>query len=449
VVAHYIGTALPFAYLVATLGAVCIGYTISVFTRKFTSAGALYTFNARGLGPSWGFMSGWLLFAGYLVFFPMNLMAFGFTMSSVIQIHAGVNIPWELFAVLGLVVIVSLALWGIRSSMRVDLTLITIEVLVLLALAFIIIGVGGHQGNSAAVFIPSHPLNGVSGIGFALIFAFGTLTGFEACATVAEETRNPKRNVPRSILAAVLATGAFFIVVSYAMAIGFGTSRAGLIANTATPLDFLANAYVNSSFAVVVDICVATSAFAVSLACANGAVRVIYAMAREGALPKRLNLDYIHPKRRTPWVAVIALCTIAAVMSFTLGPAVGPYPNAYSYYGDFGFVAVIFLYALVCISLIRYFAKSHDSEFTFWKHVVVPLIGALICLPVIFTSVWPLPPTGVLITYGFLVAYTLVGVGVMLNLRTRKDVMERIGTAMAVGEDIDVKEDLGSRSLSA
>jgi amino acid transporter len=101
---------------------------------------------------------------------------------------------------------------------------------------------------------------------------------------VAEETQNPKRNIPRAMLASVIGTGAFFILVTYALAIGFGADHGSAFAASALPLDALSGQYVGSGYAIAIDIVVALSAFAVSIAAGNGAVRVIFAMARENAL---------------------------------------------------------------------------------------------------------------------------------------------------------------------
>ncbi len=435
VIAQYVGIAVPFTYLVGTIAVLCIAYTISVFARKFSSAGSFYTFNARGLGPGWGFMSGWLIFVGYLVFFPQNLEAFAYSFDQVLRTHGGVSIPWWLVAAVGVLVILGLAGWGIRSSMRVDLTLISLEVLVLLGLAIVIVVVGGHSGNTLAVFVPSKPVGGFAGIGFGMIFAFDTLTGFEATATVAEETRNPKRNIPRALMGAVAGTGVFFVFISYAITIGFGVNGGKRLASTGLPLDVLARHYLGGSYATVVDIAVTLSAFAVALACANGAVRVVFAMAREGVFPRRLRLGYIHPVRRTPLVAVIAVCAAALALSVGVGLAVGPYPQAYSYLGAFGALPVIFLYGLVSVSLISYFVKTRDPEFNVIKHVVIPSVGVLVTLPVLFTSFYPLPSAPFIIVDGVLVGYTLVGVGIMVHLRRHNpEVMARVGEVMAVGD---------------
>jgi amino acid transporter len=434
IVAAHAGSTVPFSFLLATVGAVCVAYTVSVFARKFSSAGSFYTFNAKGLGRPAGFFSGWLLFAGYLVFFPQNMLAFGYTLSSVLSEHAHIVIAWWIFATAATSLVAGLGVIGLGLSMRVDLTVIFFEVAVLLGLAAVVILDGGRSGNTTAVFNPAHASAGLSGLAFGLIFALGAITGFESSATVAEETENPKDNIPRAMLGSVIGTGLFFILITYALAIGFGPGHSGEFANTALPLDTLATRYLGSGYAVAIDVVVALSAFAVSIAAGNGAVRVIFAMAREHALPSRL--AYTHPRRHTPVIAVLTVAAVSLALTLGLGAAVGPYPNAYSYLGAFGSLPIAFLYVTVCISLIAYFVRTRDPEFHFAKHVLVPIVGIVVAALPIYGSLHPLPMGAFLTVDILLVAYAALGLGLTVFLvRRRPDVVERIGTIMASGSD--------------
>jgi amino acid transporter len=433
IVAAHAGSTVPFSFLLATIGGVAIAYTVSVFARKFSSAGSFYTFNARGLGRGAGFFSGWLLFAGYLVFFPQNMLAFGYTLTSILQTHAGVDVPWWVFATAGTLVVAGLGIIGLGLSMRVDLTVIAFEVVILLILAVVIISRGGHSGNTLTVFNPAHAPAGFSGLAFGLIFALGGITGFESSATVAEETANPKRNIPRAMLYAVIGTGAFFVLISYALAIGFGANRGSVFAATALPLDTLSRSFIGSGYSIAVDVVVALSAFAVSIAAGNGAVRVIYAMAREGSLPKPLSRT---SSRKTPIVAVTAVAVASLALTLGLGAIVGPYPNAYSYLGAFGSLPVALLYVIVCISLMAYFARTRDPDFHPAKHVLVPLIGIVVAILPIYGSFNPLPTGAFLDVDLLLLTYTLIGIAITTYLaRRRPDVMDRIGTVMVTGSD--------------
>jgi amino acid transporter len=431
IVAGYAGAAVPFAYLLVIIGAVCVAYTISVFARKFTSAGSFYTFNTKGLSPEAGFISGWLLLLGYVMFFPQNTLAFGYTFSSILSEHAGISIPWWAFTIAATALIVGLSVIGLSQSMRVDIIVISFEVLVLLILALVIVIKGGDAGNTAQVFNPTISPKGFSGISFGLIFALGTIEGFEASATAAEECREPKKNIPRALMGAVIGCGIFFVFITYALAIGFGVGHASTFASTGLPLDVLSRRYVGGGFAVVVDVAVTLSALAVSIAAGNGAVRVIFAMARERVLPQPLaNLS----QRQTPYVAALTVGGIALAVALILGGIAGPYPQAYSYIGALGSLPVAVLYVLVCISLIVYFLRSRDPDFHPVKHLVVPGIGVVVAALPVYGSFHPLPTGAFLIVDIILLAYLVVGVGVVWALRQRPGRLERVGQVLASGE---------------
>jgi amino acid transporter len=436
IVASHAGAAVPFLYLLAILACLCVAYTIGQFARAVSSAGSFYAFNSRGLGTRAGFLSGWLLMIGYLTAFPQNMLAFGYSLSSVLKQHTGLFIPWWMFAGVATVLVTWIAIRGLGLSVRVDLTLIGIEVVILTGLAAVIIAKGGAEGQSAAVFTPGASGHVSSGLLFGLVFAFLTMVGFEASATVGEETRDAHRNIPRALLAAVGLSGVFFLFITYALTIGFGRHHADQFASSALPLDDLAHRYIGNGYAIVIDLAVIVSAFAVSLAAGNGLVRVMFAMSRDRLLPARLST--VSVKRQTPAFAIVTVGIISLVLEFSLGGAFGPYPQAYAYLGTLGGLAVIILYVIVGISLVTYMRRERRAEFHPVKHVMIPLAGSIIGGLAVYGSLVPFP-TGV---YRYLIvgffAYALAGVVIAEWLRrTHPAMLTRLGTAAVVHADAD------------
>lgn len=431
IVAGYAGAAVPFVYLLALLGCLCVAYTIAQFARAVSSAGSFYAFNSRGLGARAGFVSGWLLMLGYLTAFPQNMLAFGYSLASVLKDHAGITVPWYLLTGLATILITWIAIRGLGLSVRVDLTMIGIEVAVLLILAITVISRGGAEGNTPSVFTPSAGGHVSSGLLFGLVFAFLTLVGFESSATVAEETRDAHRNIPRAMLGSVAITGVFFLLITYAITIGYGPHHADKFAAAPLPLDDLAHRYIGTGYAILVDVAVIVSAFAVSLAAGNGLVRVIFAMSRDRLLPARLSA--VHPKRNTPAAAILTVGILSLVLEFALGGAFGPYPQAYSYLGAIGGLPVIILYVFVGISLLVYMRRERRAEFHPVRHVLIPLVGSAVGALAIYGSFHPLP-TGVFLwlNLGF-VAYALIGIALAFWLRRNHPaMMSRLGTATVV-----------------
>lgn len=429
IVAGSSGATVPFSYLLATIGAFCVAFTVGTFASRFSSAGSFYTFNAIGLGKPAGFMSGWLLFAAYAVFFPQNMDSFGFVFHDILKTHAGISVPWYVFSIVAALLILVLAGIGIATSMRLDLLIIAGEVVVILGLTITIVVHGGNNGNTYQVFNPANTPKGFSGMAFGLIFALETITGFEASATIAEECKDAKRNIPLAVIGSVIASGLFFVFVTYALSIGFGLNHASQFASAGLPLDTLASRYIGANYAVVIDVVVMLSSFAVSVAAGNGAVRVVYAMAREGALPRRLS--GISRARNTPIAAIVAVGAVTFALFLGVGLAVGPYPQGFSYLGAFGGLLISIVYISVCVSLIAYFLWRKRPGFRPVLHIVIPVIGIVIAALPIYGSLHPLP-TGAYLTVDIILGcYIVLGLLIVAFLAARKPaVVEAIGRAL-------------------
>jgi amino acid transporter len=187
---------------------------------------------------------------------------------------------------------------------------------VLLALALVVIFAGGASGNGIEAFSP-----GAAGVGWPGVFggvAFGILSfaGFETAANLAEETRQPRRNIPLAVLGAVGIGGVFYVLVTYATSIGYGVREATTEwPHSASGLAPLADTYA-SYLKELVLLAVAADAFFCGLALSNAATRTMFAMGRDRVLPAVFSRT--HPKHRTPHVALFAYLAGAAVFTLVL-----------------------------------------------------------------------------------------------------------------------------------
>ncbi len=141
------------------------------------------------------------------------------------------------------------------------------------------------------------------------------------------------------------------------------------------------------------------SAFIVCVACATAASRTLFAMGREGVLPKAFG--HTSPRFKTPVNATICVAVVATVMALLVGypfsdSAFGePFSNYY-FWATTGTLVIIVVYIMLCIGGIVFFYRTRDSRR--WNplvHVVVPLIGAIVFGAALYGSVHP-TPTGIL-----------------------------------------------------
>jgi amino acid transporter len=319
------GGATPLAFLLAAGGCLLVGGVVSRFALRLPSAGSLYTYTVDGLGPFWGFLTGCLYSAGLIIAGPAVLAGFSvFTALVMGNIGAPAVLgQWWLWFGAGLALYFLLSWFAIEFSTRTQLVFTAFTVATLLLLAMVIIGKGGAKGNTLGVFSPH-----VAGVSWPLVLggmAFGILsfTGFETAAVLAEETRDPRRAIPWAVLGSVVVGAVFFLVVTYATAIGYGAREAtSAWPKSAAGLAALADRYA-AYLGNWVLLAGGLSALFCGLGVHNAASRTLYAMGRDGVLPRRLGRT--HPRHRTPHVAILTslglMVAVAAVIIGATGQA--------------------------------------------------------------------------------------------------------------------------------
>ena len=295
------GAAVPLAYLIAGIGSLCLASVIIRFTRRMASAGGLYTYIARGLDPNAGFIGGWLYAGGFAVGISFVLVIASFFLSIFFDAHTSITLSWGWCFVILLILLALLAFLDIRVSTRTQLLFAALGVAAVLLLAFAILFQGGDSGISLQPFNPSQAPN-AQGLFLAVVLAFTGFIGFEAAAVLGEETADPLRAIPRAILAAVLVAIVYYVFVTWMMSVGYGVDNSAAWAKDPAALDTLATRYVGNWLSVIIDFAVAASGFVAALGGLHLTSRTLFAMGREGGLPRAF--AWTHPRFRTPWVGI-------------------------------------------------------------------------------------------------------------------------------------------------
>jgi amino acid transporter len=175
---------------------------------------------------------------------------------------------------------------------------------------------------------------------------------------------------------------------------------------------------------------VCNSAIAVGMACTNAASRVMYTMAQAGTFPARFG--QIHPKYRTPSFAIVMDVVVGIILVMIVGVLFGG-SNVFGFWGTVGTLGVIVLYFMANLALVGYMRRERRSEYKTLNHLVVPIIGSLILLPALFTTVWPVPAYPIDLTFYVFVAWMLGGVGCLVWLsRRRPEALDRGATMLVM-----------------
>src|SRR5580692_1736666 len=284
VIALKAGPTMPISFLLTTIVCVFIANTVSQFSRFMPSSGGYYSFATRGLGVRPGFMTTWSYLI-YDIIGPAGAIGFmGYLSSTTIQQATGTNVPWWIFALATFAIVWGLTHFGIRLSMRTTAVFGGIEILIMLALAFTFLAHPGPGSHFSAPLLPHNAPNHYEGILAGMVFSVLALSGFEAPAPLAQETKRAGSFISRAVMLSLLLIGAFYIFTSYASAIGWGTGNMAAFASNANPYYLLGHTLWGAGWWFIF-IALINSAIGCGLACTNAASRVSYTMGQAGTLP--------------------------------------------------------------------------------------------------------------------------------------------------------------------
>lgn len=380
-----VGKAVPLVFVLGCVGVALVAYGFVRLTRYYNHSGSAYALVGATVGPRAGFFAGFALLGTYLFFSVCTLAALGAFTNALLaaaQPHSEqpFQLPWGLTVVVGLVLSGVLNTRDTKIVARVLLAIEGIGVVFMVVLAVVILGTGGAP--STGIDFSAFTLSGTSlqAVMGAVVAAFLSWAGFEACAVLGEETDDPRRNIPRALGGAVLLTSALFVGVMFVQTIGFGTDGNGVEAfkKSGNTLGTLGGRYVGLWFALVILFTSVMSAFASHLSAAATASRMIYALARDGFGPKRLaELDPRHDSPRNALWAVLAVTAAVDIVSWATGrPRIGTGSTAldsYFYFAVSGAVCLMFAYLLVQVGVIRFIATGRVTIPRY--ETVLPLLG--------------------------------------------------------------------------
>lgn len=429
-----VGAAVPLVFLIGFIGVALVAYGFIRLTQRYNHAGSAYALVGATMGPRFGFVAGFSLVGTYLFFSICTAAAFATFFNAFLGTAQGGDNPfqlaWIIPALIGIVVTTYLNTRDTRTVANWLLIMEGVGIASMIVLAVVIFGKGGNPrtGISLEPFSAGHI--GIGPIIAAVVAAFLSWAGFEACAALGEETDNPRRNIPRALFGSVLLTGVLFVVVMYAETIGFGTDEQGLAAfgKSANTLGDLAGTFVGQWFAILVLVAAVMSAFASNLSSLATASRLLFALARDGFGPKVFaSLEPKHHSPRNALLLVSAIALVVNLLSYLTGwPVMGTGDaglDSYFYFAVGGATCLLVVYLLVEVAV---FAAWRRGRITIRPvELIAPAIGGIFILIVLWYGVKD--QTGVSPAY---VALAWALVGIIIALAAPK-LAARIGRSLA------------------
>jgi amino acid transporter len=334
------------------------------------------TFCGKAFGASTGAAVAVFLIFGYLIAASTVVSIAGVWIAETLKNFAGVSVPWAVLTVLIAAGTGWLVMRGVGISTLWSGIFFYFETGLLVVGSLFMLFAHPHS-LSLAPFKFSNLSGGLAGLGAGFPLAVYLFIGWENSATLAEETEDPRRSIPRALITGTLAIGLFYIFLAYATVAGFKMDAHALSASRLPFIDGLKACA--PSLLIVAYIAGVTSILGSLIGLVNSQARILFHSGREGLLPGFLGK--IHPRHQTPHSAMwlFLIIAVALILGFSVLGKVAPM-DYFGFAGTLGTIPIILSYMLTNIALPVYVLRHHRDELDVVRHVLLPIAGTVIML---------------------------------------------------------------------
>ncbi len=423
------GIYVPAAFLLATIVLTIFSIGFAAMAQKVSSVGGFYSYISLGLGRDVGMAAGMASFVSYSVFEASLCGLFSYFANAWIQTHLGFNVPWIWLAIFMIALISVLSYRDVQLSARILGVALILEVIILLIFD------AGAVSSSTSKFNPE-ALNllhvntpvaeqkvgdvdiaaGAAAVG--IFMAFWSWVGFEMAPNYAEESRDPKHIIPRSLYYSVIGLGIFYIFTSWCAISSYPTEGDMLVKAVKDSGNFFLASMgqnVGNWAAELMNILILTSSFACGMAFHNTAARYAYSLGREGVFLRLLGKT--HPTFKSPHLASTAQSLLAllwvllfAIFLGTDDPNAQAYVAIYTMLAILGTMLLLILQAIVSIAIIVYFRQNHPGEVGIIPGLIAPLIAFVAQVYLVYLLVGNLETFGGSGSFGSNIPYIALAV---------------------------------------
>lgn len=353
----------PAAYAIVLVAMLFNVYSYGRMVKVFPSSGTSYAYAQKAIHPNAGFFVGWAIMMDYLLTPMLNYLVVGIYLSAAFP-----AVPAWIWIILFIALITTINIFGLKIAANVNFLLVGFQVLVVGIFAVLCIKMilgGGGTGtlfSSLPFYNPDVSFSAVTA-GAAILFL--SFLGFDTITTFSEETINPEKTLPKAMFAVVLIGGSLFIALSYIIQMAYpdfmsftDVDAAGFEVVAAVTGNLFTSLFLAGYI---------TACFASAMVSHAGISRFLYAMGRDGVLPKRF-FGYLSPKNKVPLfnillVGVVSLLALVLTINLLLA------------FINFG---VLVAFSFVNLSVISYFfirQKKRNSVKDYILYLILPLIG--------------------------------------------------------------------------
>jgi APA family basic amino acid/polyamine antiporter len=379
-VAAQLGAGAPLAFLACALAMVIFVTSFALAGSRVSLTGGLYAYVETAFGRYVGFI------AGVLYFLTAILAASGIV--ALVADTAGLMLPifsHGLMHFLVVLLVFGVLAWvnirGIRSGARAVWIITTAKLLPIFV--FIAIGIFFvRRGDALAIAWP-----GASSLGRGVLLLLFAFVGIEVALMPSGEVKNPARTVPRAIYLALAVTTVLYLLIQV---VAQGILGGTLGKFSTAPLAEAASRFLGEPGRKLMLTGASISAFGFLVSDVLSSPRILFALGRDRFLPALL--AHVHPRFRTPDIAILTYCAIAAVLSLS---------STFQQLAILSNIAVLVLYFLSCgaaLQLMRRDPPAESRPFHFPGAWIFPIVGIGISLWVLAQATrWELAVTAIVV----------------------------------------------------
>ncbi|MGW5271025.1 APC family permease [Streptomyces sp. NPDC004044] len=373
--------AVALVYVAATVVMGFTAFSYAQMVRVAPLAGSVFTYARKGLGEGPGFVAGWMAMLDYLLIPAVAYLFSGIAMNSLVP-----EVSRWVWTALAVVVTTLLNLWGVRAAARVGFAVLAMEIVVLLVFLVSAVVVLVRDGAQRGWWTP---LTGDSGFSMNAVLAAVSVAvlsylGFDAIASFAEEATGGSEKVARALLFCLVLAGVLFVAQGYLAALLEPMTSADLAAEPARQgsafydtVDFAVGRWLHDLVAVSKAIGAAFAALAGQAA----AGRLLFAMSREQRLPSLL--ARVDPRSGVPRAAIL----IAAAVTLVAAVWAARRDDGLDHLVSVVDIGALTAFVLLHASVVGWFAvRRMDGPPSWWRHVLVPVVGAGVLIAVILSA---------------------------------------------------------------
>ena len=373
--------AVALVYLVATVVMAFTAFSYAQMVRVAPMAGSVFAYARKGLGEGPGFIAGWMAMLDYLLIPAVAYLFSGIAMNALVP-----EVSRWVWTAIAVVLTTLLNLWGVRTAARVGFAVLAMEIVVLLVFVVSAVVVLVRDGAQRGWLTPltgdtAFSMTAVLG---AVSVAVLSYLGFDAIASFAEEVTGGSAKVARAVLFCLVLAGALFVVQSYLAALLEPVSSSQLAADPVKQGSAFYDAVDASVGTWLHDLVAVSKAIGAAFAALAGqaaAGRLVFAMARERRLPSVLSR--VDPKSGVPRVAILG----AAVVTLVAAVWAARRDDGLDHLVSVVDVGALTAFVLLHASVVGWFAvRRMEGPPSWWRHVLVPVVGAGVLVAVIWEA---------------------------------------------------------------